>query len=65
MEESPTRIREPLVGLGEVEVLGADDESSGPLAVHIRTGVRPVCGAAGASHHLMGRPPSPPSLPLR
>ena len=37
MEESPTRICELIVGLGDVEVLGVDDAPGGPLALHIRT----------------------------
>ena len=49
MEENPTRICELLVGLGDVEVLGVDDASGGPLGVHIRSGPqRPPCGAAAA-----------------
>ena len=45
MECDPTRVCELLVGLGDVEVLGVDDEAGGPLRVHIRrraprTGVR-------------------------
>ena len=37
MVENPTRICELLVGLGEAEDLGVDDETGGPLAVHVRT----------------------------
>ena len=45
----PTRICELLVGLGDVEVLGVDDAPGGPLAVHIRTRSRPVCGGCGGA----------------
>ena len=39
---------ELLVGLGDVEVLGVDDEAGEPLGVHIRrTAPRPACGACG------------------
>ena len=34
---APTHIRELIVGLGDVEVLGVDDESAGPLATHVWT----------------------------
>jgi len=34
----PTRICELLVGLGEVNVLGADDETGGPVRVHVESG---------------------------
>ena len=37
MECDPTRVCELLVGLGDVEVLGVDDESGASLRVHIRT----------------------------
>ena len=47
MEENPTSIWELLVGLGDVEVLGVDDEPAGPLAVHVRTRRRPACGGGG------------------
>ena len=33
----PTRVCELLVGLGEVTVLGADDEPGGPVRVHVET----------------------------
>ena len=46
MEADPTRVCELLVGLGDVEVLGADDEAGEPLGVHIRrTAPRPACDA--------------------
>lgn len=39
---------ELLVGLPDVNVLGIDDEPSGPLTIHIeRRGVRPVCSGCG------------------
>ena len=49
MEENPTSICELLVGLGDVEVLGVDDEPAGPLAVHVRTRRRPACGGCGGA----------------
>ena len=36
MECDPARMCERLVGLGDVEVLGVDDEAGEPLRVHIR-----------------------------
>ena len=47
MESNPTRACELIVGLGDVEVLGVVDEPGGPLAVHIGTRRRPVCGGCG------------------
>ena len=47
MESNPTRVCELIVGLGDVEVLGVVDEPGGPLAVHIGTRRRPVCGGCG------------------
>ncbi len=48
MEVDPTRMCELLVGLGDVEVLGVDDETAEPLRVHIRRRApRPVCGGCG------------------
>ena len=48
METDPTRMREPLVGLPDVNVLGVDDVTSGPLRIHVelRTQVVgcPHCG---------------------
>ncbi|MDE0067219.1 MAG: ISL3 family transposase [Acidimicrobiaceae bacterium] len=39
---------ELLVGLGEVEVLGVDDETGEPLRVHVRSEARrPCCGGCG------------------
>ena len=49
MECDPTRVCELLVGLGDVEVLGVDDEAGEPLRVHIRRRVpRPLYGDCGA-----------------
>ena len=49
MECDPTRMCERLVGLGDVEVLGVDDEQNAPLRVHIRRrGPKPDCGDCGA-----------------
>ena len=47
MEQDPTRICELLVGLGDVDVLGVNDEPAGPLVVHVRTRHRPVCSGRG------------------
>ena len=48
MECDPTRVCELLVGLGDVEVLGVDDEQNAPLRVHIRRRARrPRCGGCG------------------
>ena len=48
MECDPTRVCELLVGLGDVEVLGVDDEAGAPLRVHIRRRApRPHCGGCG------------------
>ena len=49
MECDATRVCELLVGLGDVEVLGVDDES-GPLGVHIRRrAARPPCEGCGGA----------------
>ena len=48
MECDPTRMCERLVGLGDVEVLGVDDEAGSPLRVHVRgRAQRPRCGGCG------------------
>ena len=48
MEVDPTRVCELLVGLGDVEVLGVEDEAAGPLRVHIRRRApRPDCAGCG------------------
>ena len=48
MECDPTRVCELLVGLGDVEVLGVDDEAGEPLRVHIRRRApRPDCARCG------------------
>ena len=48
MEVDPTRVCELLVGLGDVEVLGVDDEAGEPLGVHVRgRALRPCCVACG------------------
>ena len=57
MEENPTRICELIVGLGEVEILGVDDEADAPLGVHIRTRRRPACGGCGAAVWSKGTSP--------
>ena len=48
MECDPTRVCALLVGLGDVEVLGVDDDAGEPLRVHIRRQApRPACEACG------------------
>ncbi len=48
MEVDPTRVCELLVGLGDVEVVGVDDEAAGPLRLHVRRRApRPDCAACG------------------
>ncbi len=50
MECDPTRMCELMVGLGDVEVLGVDDEDGEPLGVHVRrTAPRPGCGSCGGA----------------
>ena len=49
MVENRTGICELLVGLGEVEILGVDDEPAGPLVVNIRSRRRPRCGGCGGT----------------
>ena len=44
----PMRVCELLVGLGDVTVLGADDDPGGPVRVHVETRAkRPSCPACG------------------
>ena len=48
MEVDPIRVCELLVGLGDVEVLGIDDEAGEPLRVHVRRRAsRPDCERCG------------------
>ena len=48
MERDPIRVCELLVGLGDVEVLGVDDEAGRPLRVHVRCRTeRPRCAGCG------------------
>ena len=48
MEDDPTRMCELIVGLGDVEVLGVDDERAGPLRLHVRRRVeRSPCSGCG------------------
>ena len=48
MECGPARVCERLVGLGDVEVFGIDDEAGEPLGVRIgRRAVRPACERCG------------------
>ena len=48
MQQDPTRMCELLVGLGDVDVVGVDDDPSAPLVVHVRTRRRGVCWGCGA-----------------
>jgi hypothetical protein len=48
VEYDPTRVCERLVGLGDVELLGVEDETGEPLRVHIRPRTsRPACERCG------------------
>ena len=47
MEQDSTRMCELLVGLGDVDVVGVNDDASEPLVVHVRTWCRPVCWGCG------------------
>ena len=48
LEFDPTLMCERLVGLGEVDLVGIDEVSDGPLEVVIRSRTpRPTCGAGG------------------
>ncbi len=49
MEENPTHTCELLVGLGEVEVFGVNDEVGGALGLHVRTRRRLACGGCGGA----------------
>ena len=50
MEVDPTRVCELLVGLGDIEVLGVDDDEGGPLRVHVRRRApRPDCEGCGGA----------------
>ena len=50
MEHDPIRVCELLVGLGDVEVLGVDNEGDGkPLRVHVRCkAASPLCSGCGS-----------------
>ena len=54
MEQDPMRVCELLVGSGDVDVVGVDDEPSGPMVVHVRTRHRPVCGGCGGAGVVQG-----------
>ena len=48
MEDSPARVCELMLGLGDVGVLGVGGGAGGPLRVHIRLRApRPGCGGCG------------------
>ena len=48
MECDPTRVCELMLALGDVEVLGVDDEAGAPLRVHVRRRApRPGCAGCG------------------
>ena len=50
MDVDPARVCELLVGLGDVEVCGVDDEAGEPLRLHVRRRAeRPDCVACGGS----------------
>ena len=50
MEVDPTRVCELLVGLGDVTVLGAEDDQGGPVRVHVETrSPRPPCPGCGGA----------------
>ena len=56
MEYDPIRMCELLVGLGDVEVLGIDDESGEPLRVHVRCrSARPPCKECGGPLWSLGQ----------
>ena len=69
MEADPVRVCELLVGLGDVEVVGIDDETDEPSRVHNRRRApRPDCGPCGGplwsdgrSESSWGTPKYPPS----
>ncbi len=57
MEVDPTRICELLVGLPAVVVLGVDDDSDGPMRVHIETReLRPSCSECAGVVVIKDRP---------
>ena len=48
MNTDPRRMCELIVGLGDVEVLGVDDEAGKPLRIHVRCrALRPPCSGCG------------------
>ena len=49
MEQDPMRVCELSVGLGDVDVVGLEDEATEPLVVHIQTRSRPVYWGCGGS----------------
>ena len=56
METNGTRMCELLVGLGDVTVLGVDDQPGEPLRVHIETRLpRPGCGGCGTAARVKDR----------
>ena len=61
MECDPTRVCERLVGLGDVEVLGVDDEAGEPLRMHVRRRSRrpPCVGFPGVMKASEARPEAP------
>ncbi len=55
MECDPRRMCELLVGLGDVGVLGVEDEPAAPLGVHVRCrSARPSCAGCGGSLWSLG-----------
>ena len=65
MEENPTRICELIVGLGEVDVVGVDDEPDALLGVRIRTRRWPACGGCGGGGVVQGDQPGELGGPAR
>ena len=49
MEQDPMRVCELSVGLGDVDVVGLEDEATEPLVVHIQARSRPMCWGCGGS----------------
>jgi len=58
VEHDPVRMCELLMGPGEVEVLGVDDEADKPLRVHVRRHAeRPPCSGCGGRMRCSGERP--------
>ena len=57
MEENRIRACERLVGVGEVEILGVDDEAAMPPELHVRTRCLRRCGGRGGAVRSKGTSP--------